>query len=705
MNERISKLLELTLAGKMYVNPVSTTFDEGDFALSKMQRESKRLCEYILNQEPMITEYSLFTGMFNFDGSVVGDAFQRSGHTENKRALEKYYLKKIDNLSTMEWQHATGDYSRVLSRGLFGICEDISNSLKNHDDETEKEFLLCLASVTEAMMYWCDKCSNKAREFAEKTQNPEHRANLLRLSHTLKFIPKHPPQTFYGAILTIYLCFSANPDSVGTLDRYLTPFYERDIKNGTLTPEIAKEYLQELFLMLQATTHINSPNFGRGGQSHFCIGGYLPNGEDGFNELSRLIVEALMELPTYIPQITLRWTEKTPKDVLKFMMDMERKDPHKRIAFTNDEKRIKAYTEICKIPYEKAVNYTTVGCNEPAFQGSIAGSTSKGNLLHSIETLFHKKHDKIANFKDFEEFYAQYLAVLFEELDKIYEYDDMYNSLRAKDTNYISSIFSCDCIENAKSVTAGGASVGIASPMLMGVVNVIDSLIVVKQFVFDKKLFTMSELINALHKNWQGYDDMRLLIFKECEFFGNDTELSNGVAKRLFEDIYRHICGKKNIFGYQWLIGDLAGYNQHYKWFGDDTLATPDCRFSGDLMKFGLGQNEGKDKNGLTALLNSIVLCDNIGVCCGSTVTNISLDAKIFEDDEQFEKLVDIFEAYFKKGGIHFQFTYVSRDDLLKAQKAPENYGNLRVRVSGFSDYFVRLNEDIQNDIIKRTNL
>ncbi|MBE6624226.1 MAG: hypothetical protein E7622_01130 [Ruminococcaceae bacterium] len=704
MNERISRLLELTLDGKMYVKPVSTAFDENDAILSKIQRESKRLCEYILNQEPMITEYSLFTGMFNFDGSVVGDAFQRSGHIENQMALDKYYLKKIDNLSTMEWQHATGDYSRVLSCGLFGMCTDIMNSYKNHNGKEEKEFLIALRSVCEAMIYWAYKCSTRARELAEKVENPTYKANLLKLSSTLQHIPKNPPQTFYDAILTIYFCFGANPDSVGTLDRYLTPFYERDLKNGNITPELAKEYLQELFLMLQATTHRNSPHFGRGGQSHFCIGGYLPNGEDGFNELSRLIVEALMELPTYIPQITLRWTKKTPKEVLRFMMDMERKDPHKRIAFTNDEKRIKAYTEICKIPYEKAVNYTTVGCNEPAFQGSIAGSTSKGNLLHSIETLFHKKHEKIANCKDFEEFYSEYLTILFEELDKVFEYDDMYNSLRAKDTNYISSLFASDCIENAKSVTAGGSSVGIASPMLMGTVNVIDSLIAVKQFVFDEKIITMTSLIDALHKNWQGYEDMRVLILKKCEFFGNDTDLSSSLAKRFFDDIYEHIRNRKNIFGYQWLLGDLAGYNQHYKWYGDDTLATPDGRFSGELMKFGLGQNEGKDRNGLTSLLNSIASCDENGIICGSTVTNISLDKKIFEDDEQFEKLVDIFEAYFKKGGVHFQLTYVSRDELLKARENPQNYGNLRVRVSGFSDYFVRLNNDIQDDIIKRTN-
>ncbi len=705
MNERISALTALTLNGKMYVEPVSTVFDEADIALSKPQMESKRLCEYILNQEPMITEYSLFTGMFNFDGSVVGDAFQRSGHASNQRALKEFYLKKLENLSTMEWQHATGDYSRVLSKGLLGIIEDIEISYSKHDGENEKEFLLAIKSVAEAMISWCQKCSRRALEFSDKAENPDYKKNLLKLSNALLKAPKNAPESFYEAVLCIYVCFSANPDSVGTLDRYLTPFYEKDIKNGAITRDTAKEYLQELFLMLQATTHINSAHFMRGGQSHFCIGGYLPNGDDGFNDLSRLIVEALMELPTYIPQITLRWTKKTPREVLRFMMDMERKDPHKRIAFTNDEKRIKCYTEICNIPYEKAVNYTTVGCNEPAFQGSIAGSTSKGNLLRSIEALFHKKHDKIVNCMSFDEFYKSYLSILFEDLDKIYEYDDKYNSLRAQDINYISSIFACDCIENAKSVTAGGSDTAIASPMLMGGINVIDSLIVVKQFVFDKKLFSMSELISALHNNWSGYEDMRLMILKKGEFFGNDTKLSNSIAKRFFKDIHDHIKGKRNIFGYQWLLGDLAGYNQHYKWYGDDTLATPDGRYSGDLMKFGIGQNEGKDRNGLTALLNSVATCDENGICCGSTVTNISLDKRLIEDDEQFEKLVDTFETYFKRGGVHFQLTYVSKDDLIKAKADPKNHGSLRVRVSGFSDYFVRLNDDIQNDIIKRTDV
>ncbi len=704
MNERITALCELTLSGKMYVEPVKTEFDRCDLFLNESEMNVKRLCEYILNQEPKITEYSCFTGLFNFDGSVIGDAFNRSGHKNTQKALDTFYLKKIDNLSTMEWQHATGDYSRVLEKGLTGIIKDIDLSIAAHREPAELEFLYGLKKVANTLILWAEKCSTKSFEIAQTVTDTSKKDNLITLSKALLNVPKNAPKNFYEAVLCMYICFSANPDSVGTLDRYLSKFYFSDIENCILTRDKAKEYLQELFLMLQSYTHINSPHFMRGGQSHFCIGGYLEDGTDGFNELSKLIVEALMELPTYIPQITLRWTKYTPRSVLRFMMDQERKDPHKRIAFTNDDKRIDCYTRICGIPYYRAVSYTTVGCNEPAFVGAMAGSTSKGNLLRSIETLFHKKYSKIERVTSFQELYEEYERILFSDLEKILDYDDKYNLVRSRDINYISSLFACDCIENAKSLTQGGCNVAIASPMLMGGINVIDSLIVVKEYVFDNRLFTINDLISAVRSNWQGYEYLRSMIIKKTDFFGNDGETSNYVTSLFYDSLYKFMKDRKNIFGYQWLVGDLAGYNQHYKWFGDDTLATPDGRHDGDMMKFGVGQNEGKDRNGLTALLNSTIIAHKNGIACGSTVTNISLDKKIVEDDQQFEKLVDVFETYFKNGGVHFQLTYVSKEELIAAKKEPQKYGHLRVRVSGFSDYFTHLNDSIQNDIILRTD-
>lgn len=703
MTERIKRLTERTLAGEMYVKPVSVDFDRTDLFLSESERDVKRLCEYILAQEPMLTPDSAFTGFFNFNGSIVGDAFHRGGHRKTGECQSLFYLKPIDNLSTMEWQHATADYRKVLKKGIAGIKDEIYASLAVHHEKEEIDFLVGLLHVADAMIAWADRCADKAAAYAEILDDPSTKVRIQKLSDTLHRVPANAPETFYEAVLCIYVCFSADPDSFGTLDRYLTDFYRADIAAGRLIREEAAEYLQELFLMVQAATHASSKTFTRGGESHFCIGGYLPDGTDGFNEVSALIAESLTALPTYIPQITLRWTKQLSRENFRYMMDLERHDPHKRIAFTNDEKRIQCYTEICGFPYERAVNYTTVGCNEPAFLGAITGSNSKGNLMRTIERLFHEQADCIANAPDFDAFYAEFERVLFDDLTTIYDYDNKYNACRAQDINYISSLFFNDCIENARSLTQGGGDIVIASPMLLGIPNAIDALIAVRQFVYDENLITMRELIDALQANWVGYEDIHDMIVREGVFFGNDDNRSNEIAQRLYDSFYRYLKNKRNLFGYPFLVGDLVGYNEHHKWFGEKTKATPDGRYAGDRIKFGLGQSDGRDKNGLTALLNAIAGVDPHAIACGSTVTNISIDEQLIRNDANFEKTVDLFETYFKNGGVHFQLTYVSREDLLCAKQTPDAYQNLRVRVTGFSDYFTRLQESMQDDIIERT--
>ena len=213
----------------------------------------------------------------------------------------------------------------------------------------------------------------------------------------------------------------------------------------------------------------------------------------------------------------------------------------------------------------------------------------------------------------------------------------------------------------------------------------------------------MRELIAALHANWNGYETMRAMILKKGKFFGNDDDCSNEVAQKIYRELYLFLKDKTNLFGYHWLIGDLLGYHPHHKYFGERTKATPDGRHDGDMLKFGIGQSEGRDREGLTALLASIAKADPNAIACGSTVTNVLIDPALVQNDERFEKTVDLFLSYFRMGGVHFQLTYVSKEDLLRAQETPEQYSNLRVRVSGFSDYFVKLQRDIQNDVIART--
>lgn len=705
MNERIQKITEAVLAGNMYPNPQRVSYDRTDMFLSKRKRDAKRIYEYVTAQKPVLREYSAMTGLFVFDGSVPGDGMSVLGLENIQGLLREFFQKPLNNLSTFEWQHATADYNMLIRKGIRGLISDIEVSKKEHVGDTDAvEFLDALKTVAEAMIAWAHKCADESEKLANEVENAEYRDNLIRLSNALRRVPENKAESFFEAVLSIYILFSYDPDSLGVLDRTLYDFYENDLESGKLTREQAKEYLQELFLMLQSKTPRNSKLFTRGGESHFCIGGYLPNGEDGFNDLSLLILEAMTELPTYIPQISLRWTKKTPFETFKKVMDFERKDPNKRIAFINDEKKLIAgFVRRLGFSFEDACAYTSVGCNENAFPGGFVGGTSTNNALRCMENTFFKRCEDVLSATDFDAFFEIFKSELLSDLDEMLYNSDQFNLIRAKDTSYVTSLLFPDCIKEAKPYSQGAIKRAVAGVSMVGIVNVIDSLAIVKQFVFDEKIVTMKQLVDALSNNWEGYDDLHTLIRKKGKFFGNDDETSNYVAEMYFGAIYEHINDKRNVFGYPLSIGNLQGYNHHHAWFGAGTRATPDGRRDGEMLKFGIGQSAGYDREGLTALLSSVAKCDKRCIMTCSSVTNVYLDEQLVKNEDSFHKLVGMMESYFKMGGSHFQLNYLSKEDLKKAKLTPDEYRSLRVRVSGFSDYFVNLNSSIQDDIIKRT--
>ena len=290
---------------------------------------------------------------------------------------------------------------------------------------------------------------------------------------------------------------------------------------------------------------------------------------------------------------------------------------------------------------------------------------------------------------------------LYSDLDMIYYYDDQFNLQRAKDMSYVSCLFLNGCIENGKSITQGGVNYAVSTIMFLGNVTVIDSLSIIKQFVFDEKRLSMAELINALKANWEGYEDLRNAILKTGDFFGNDDDISNSVAKRFYDDLYEYIKEKKTVFGYPVLMGDHTGYPLHFMWFGQGTTATPDGRYSGDPLTYGISQTNGKARGGLTALMNSISKFDTHGIS-SATVTNFSLDESYYGNDTVFDKTVDLLETYFKSGGMQFQLNHLNKDDLLSAKADPQKFRDLRVRVTGYSDFFNNLANPIQDSVIKR---
>lgn len=703
MNERIKNLVNKTVSGEMYVYPVKTEYDRCDLFLPPIKMSAKRVCEYIRNQEPLIVSESCFTGLIKFDDSVEGDVFSRLGHENLKKADKSFYNSPVDNLLTFEWQHSVGDFAKIINGGIVGIKDEINKSIEKHKNDSEAtQFLETQSDICDALIDWASKCSEKALSFSKTVSNEKYRKNLVKLSQSLKKVPKKPASNFYEAILSLYVCYGFIPDSIGLIDRYLYPFYKKDVEKGILTKEEASEYLQELFLMLQGRVHISSYLFYRGGECHFCVGGYLENGEDGFNELSKLIVDSLMELPTWIPQISLRWTRKTPHEVLHYMMDCERKDPNKRIAFVNDEPRINGLMKYTGFSYKKAITYSMIGCNEIALPGGIVFGFDPMNIVRCVQNTFFNRREDIVKTKTFDEFYDIFQEEMFNDLWEADKIGQGLQTIRSRDCNLVSNIFIDGCIENAKSVTQGGTDTYIAVGLLIGISNVIDSLSVTKQLVFDEKKITMEKLIDALQNNWNGYEDLREYILKKGMFFGNDDDCSNSIANRFFKSLDNWNTGD-NYLKKPWVFGNLIGYNEHNKFFGNNTKATPDGRFDGDMINFGIGQFEGKDRNGLTALLSSVAKCDPYSILTGPSVTNVLLDEQLVKKDENFEKLVYLFESYFKMGGTHFQLTYVSKEDLINAKKTPDKYKNLRVRVSGFSDYFVFLNESLQDEIINRT--
>ena len=554
------------------------------------------------------------------------------------------------------------------------------------------------------MIVWAHKCSDRAKALAESTTEPEYKKNLTELSEALLRVPEKPAESFFEAVLSIYVLFCYDPDSIGTLDRTLADFYFADIESGKITKDEAREYLQELFLMLQSRIPIDSDRFTKGGESHFCVGGYNKNGEDSFSELSMLIIEAMVELPTFIPQVSLRWTKKLPREIFRRVMELERSDPHKRIAFVSDEGKMHSMLHRLKFPYEVACSYSTVGCNETAFPGGMVGGTTNANALRSMDNTFKNRADEIIAAKSFEEFFEIYRKELLSDIDEIMRHANEFNKIRAKDTSYVTSLLFPDCIEKGIPFSKGAVKWASAGASLVGIVNSIDSLAVVKQFVYDEKIIDMQTLVDALRQNWVGYEALLAKIKKKGKFFGNDDETSNYVAKLYADTLHEYTLEMKNVFGYRIGFGNLQGYNPHHEWFGSLTGATPDGRRDGEMLKFGIGQSGGYDREGLTALLASVAKCDEHHVITGgSSVLNVYLEESAIREEESFSKILLLLESYFKMGGTHFQLNYLSKEDLKKAKIKPEDYKSLRVRVSGFSEFFVNLADSIQDDVIART--
>ncbi len=708
MNERIKKMAEGVLKKTIYPETKAGEYDRADFLLSDTMRETKGICDYMLAQDVAVPEGALLVGMIKFEKCPFPSDFaNKDGFKHTCELLDTFFVPEtpFEDFKFWQWQHASGDFGKIIEIGIEGLKDQIRESLAKHSGNAEKtEFLQACLVMCDGIIAWEEKCAAECARLAKEEADPVRKQQLIKISENLRRVPRYPARDFYEAVQSLYFCFDFMADSLGLPDRWLYKYYKQDIENKTITEDFAKELLQEFFIRIQSWTPIDG-NFTRGGQCNFSVGGYNADGEDSYNELSELILSSLLELPLYIPEVCFRWTKKTPFERLYHVMDLARKDPNQRLAFVNDDVKIECLMRNCNVPWEDAVNYVTTGCNLISLTGGTWYGAGTSNQVKPLNETLYKRKEDLLKAETFDDFFEIYKEELHKFILRDIEVSNCFVKHAAKDECVLGSLFMNGCIEEGVSMTKGGAIGFSELGGGAGLMCTIDSLAIIKQFVYDEKIVSIGELLNALENNWQGYEDLRTLILKKGKFFGNDDPVTDALARRITTTTNEFIKDKTDVFGKHYIGLVSPGYREYHRWFGSVTGATPDGRYRGERFKtIGAGQTEGRDREGLTALLSSVATYDPTRHFAGATVTNVNLDPILVKDDAQFEKVVQSIETYFRKGGAQIQINAVTKEELLLAKENPDEYKSLRVRVSGFSEYFVRLEESMQNNVIERTS-
>ena len=701
---RIQRLLARALDHDVRPASVAVKYDPADMDLPEPVRIGKRLKEYISAQPVTIRMDEELVGWLSFDGSVESDLFMRIGHRKFRAVCGDYYLKPQDSLATFEWQHSSIDYPKIVNGGLIQIRSEIEASKRKWTGNKERlDYLKGMELALDGLEARVKNCVAECRRQAEAEGDAARKAKLLEMAERCERVPMGPATTFLDAVQSVYFCFDCLADAIGRVDQYLAPFYFADLRKGTLTRRQAEEALQELFIYIDAHTPHSFVNYDKGGECHMTVGGLTPDGRDGWSDFSQLVVEAAMALNLKRPQMSFRWHPGTKRETLRFILDCERKDPNLRIAMDGDIPRITAFTKRFGMPVEKARDYTITGCNECTFMGGVSLGGFSWNVLRVVDRLFAARREEVLACRTWEEFCKLFEDQFRREFDEVVVWFDKFNELRSRDCNVLSALFLTGCIDNAESPTRGGASCADALIFMIGEPNLIDSLCVVRQFVFEEKRCTMAELVAALAANWDGYEKLRQEISCKGRFFGANDPFTNEVAQFVLCSLSRVASGRRDRFGNLFDFGNLTGYNDHGAIFGRQTGPTPDGRKRGEDMSFGSGPAMNHGTDAATSALLAVARMDPEHMLCGGPIMNLSLPASTVYDDNEFEKVVILVETYFREGGMHLQLNHVSRETLIDAQKHPEKYPNLRVRVSGFSGYFVRFKKTIQDEIIART--
>jgi pyruvate formate-lyase/glycerol dehydratase family glycyl radical enzyme len=620
---------------------------------------------------------------------------------------------------------------KIYRRGMDDFRSEIQRRLADLDFLNDpqalakREELRAMDIAAEALVILAERHAAKARELARSEGDAARRAELLRIADICSRVPRQAPRDFWealqyywfvhlGVITELNTWDSFNP---GRLDQHLYPFYRRGLEDGSLTADGARELLQAFWVKFNnqpAPPKVGVTAEESATYTDFCLinlGGVKPDGEDGVNDLSYLILEVIEEMRLLQPSSMVQISRKTPERFLKRALGIVRTGFGQPSIFNTDaiiQEMLRQGKSI-----EDARSGGASGCVEAGIFGKENYNlTGYFNLTKVLELTLNNGWDPRTGRRLGLETGSPETFASFGDLFRAFETQLRHLvDIKVRGNNVIERLYAAylpapflsllidDCLVRGLDYHDGGARYNTSYIQGVGLGTITDSLAAVKHNVYEARTVSWPELSAALKSDFQGREDLRQRLVNKSPKYGNDDDAADDVMRQVFEAYYGAVNGRPNTKGGSYRVNLLPTTVHVY--FGRVIGATPDGRRAGQPLSEGISPVQGADRNGPTGVIKSAAKVDHVRT--GGTLLNQKFTPQILEGEEGITNLAHLVRSYFRLDGHHVQFNVVTAETLREAQKHPESYRDLIVRVAGYSDYFVDLSPDLQDEIIRRT--
>jgi len=636
----------------------------------------------------------------------------------------------VDRKAVRGFGETTPGYAWILRYGIKGLEEKVNERRSRLDmtvpgDYEKDTYLRSMLLVTEGIVGLANRYSALAEEMAENETDPKRKAELKQIAINCSRVPENPPVNFWEAIQSFYfyhICLLMEQNAAaynpGRMDQFFWPYFKDGIDKGNLTEEQAKELLSCLWVKFSEPCLFQDAVSAEysAGYSMFqivCVGGVDENGKDAVNALSYLILQTTMEVQLYQPSLVVRYSmSRNPDKFLRKIVDLIGLGTGFP-AFHNDDVGIRMMLNK-GVPLKEAYDWNPGGCVETNLAGRMHQSYTAFadvNLGTAVELaltngICRKSNKKIGidvgNAADFATYEAFEYAVKkqFSYLNRVVIMGNhVLDDITLERVCPVLSLSYMECIEQAKDYSAGGGKYSTGSGItLVGTADTINSMAAVRYLVYDKKLVTMKRLCEALAADFEGYEDVKEMCLNAPKY-GNDNPLADDIAATMFSFFVDEIEQYSNKFGKMTSgILPVSGNTP----FGLEVGALPSGRNAWTPLTDGIGPTGGTDHNGPTSVMKSVANLPHARFTQG-TLLNMKMEPELFATEFGKAQMMALLKSMCSLNIYHAQFNVVDQEKLIDAQKYPEKYKGLLVRVAGYTAYFVELGKEVQDEIISRT--